>query len=367
LWKKLYGEVVVSMVLAELLVRLVVCFSVWSSQQLVRRAVWVVYGRTGGANALHFWNYINDIGFGLCDNPFGQNCTYSIMDRIGIETHFIERCIDHAHGLDNDMANIYLDEQVGWAIDLNASMVPALKIGQHWYNGTHSTDAIFQAICAAYPAEHQPVVCDFCRDCSDVRYCLWFLQCDGITFDVYSAARANNGYAPESSSTSGQYTQQLPPSDNTNGGTTTSPSSADNGNADSAAATANSAQIPDGNSGEAASSPHENESGKKAKDALLQGILVGIAIGLVTTCYFACRAWQAQIVLNAIVREDDVDMPGKKRSLVESMRSCRSKQPQLEGDYTMQTSFVGHDDDEPWPDPDDFLYEFSERSSKIIT
>ena len=78
--------------------------------------------------------------------------------------------MNHTHGVEMDDFNWYLRDQITYGKELTKSNVPALKIGGNQYRGEANTAAIFRAVCAAYPPGLQPVVCDFCKDCNDVRY-----------------------------------------------------------------------------------------------------------------------------------------------------------------------------------------------------
>ncbi|CAB9529317.1 Vacuolar-sorting receptor 1 [Seminavis robusta] len=382
-------------------------------ETLRRLCVWVVYGKTGGRNQLHFWNYISDSGFSQCqedsNKPFGKNCTYSIMNRLGIGTHFIERCMNHTHGLEADVDNPYLDEQLAGGKPLTVARIPVLKINEFWYSeaGAPSTGRIFRAICANFPQDEQPVACDFCKDCTDVRYCLWFLQCDGTTFAEYAASTLVGFPTQQNNPQDGPFPDQF----------TTTPVT----KIPTAAPTA--AQTTPQQQQENANSTHK----ERAKDALVQGILVGLAMSVLINVYFACRDWQAQLVWKEILKEgvkdatknlpkDETFQKPPKRTPTPSNNTPSSsssstfmnkymsesgdddpfaaaakkylhKTPSSEDDEEeenpwdryqeeMQNSFSprgdnsGDDDDnnsEPGGvDPDDLLYEFSECSAKII-
>ena len=304
----------------------------------------MVYGKTGGQNSLHFFRYINDLLFQQCDLPFSKSCTYGIMDKIGIGSHFIERCMNHTRGLEVDDFNSYLRTQLHDGKDLTLQDIPLLKVGGQLYEGELSTAAIFRSVCAAYPPGRQPVACDFCKDCKDVRYCLWFLQCDGTTFDMYAAQRLNGGGNSNHGSDGGgsggnnndngnvgtpspapaTSSSQPPASDNNN-------NQSGNGNNNAGAATATSSPSspvavtsapvtvlpppppPRPTSNNAQKQQEEVNHDELAEDALIHGILVGLAIGLVVTGIYGCRDYQAKLVLHEISMDDEyINKPDNK-------------------------------------------------------
>lgn len=282
------------------------------TESLRQLCVWVVYGKTGGSNMLHFFRYVNDLLFEQCHHPFSKNCTYSVMDRIEVSPHFIERCMNHTHGLDADDMNPYLREQVDKSRDITSAMVPRLKIGNYWYTGEETTGEIFRAVCANYPADKQPLACDFCKDCSDVRYCLWHLQCNnGQTFELFAEARLNGH--PESTSSPNLV---LPAPTTAEPALTPVPTESPVAAIPLATAPPTAVPVTD-NLRSSASSTTNNEEDrntqnkKAAQDALMSGILVGLSLGVVVSGVYACKDFQARIMLNEI-RKDDQAMQAQK-------------------------------------------------------
>jgi len=289
--------------------------------------VWVVYGKTGGNNALHFFRYIDDLLFQQCDAPFGHNCTYTIMENNDIGSRFIERCMDHAGGVQNDVLNAYLFDEVENQAkrDLTIDMLPSLDIGGTFYYGEHSAKAIFRAVCAKYPVNNQPMACEFCKDCDDVRFCLWFLQCDGTPFAEYASQKLDlaNGVALGSDETSS-------PEDE--GATTKAPiyetpaepiipASAPVASSNSESAPATMETVPatplptsfeEGESSTPTSPTTSTTTGANSKtapldkadnekeEALFHGVLIGLTIGFVISAMYGCKDWQARLILREI-------------------------------------------------------------------
>jgi hypothetical protein len=145
---------------------------------------------------------VNDLLFEQCDEPFGQECAYSIMENMDISTYFIERCMNHTHGVQEDHENMYLERMLEDGKVLPSGDLPILQIGEGFYEGQHDTKAIFRAVCASYAGLKRPSVCGYCGSCSDVRYCLWFLECKDTgfpTFEEFASSKVdelNGGSLP---------------------------------------------------------------------------------------------------------------------------------------------------------------------------
>lgn len=275
------------------------------TESLRQLCVWVVYGKTGGSNMLHFFRYVNDLLFEQCHHPFSKNCTYSVMNRIEVSPHFIERCMNHTHGLDADELNPYLQEQVDKGQGITSVMVPRLKIGNYWYTGEEDTGEIFRAVCASYPADKQPLACDFCKDCSDVRYCLWHLQCDNDqSFEMFAEARLN-GDNPNSAEASSSNNLALPATTAAEPALTPAPSESPAAATPPPTAVTVSDNLQSSSSSSTSDEDNSNNQNKKAaQDALTSGILVGLCLGLVVSGVYACKDFQARIMLNEIRKED---------------------------------------------------------------
>ena len=302
----------------------------------------MVYGKTGGDNALHFFRYVNDLLFEQCDAPFSQNCTDSIMENNNVGTHFVDRCMNHSRGVEADDWNSYLEEQIQQKGDFTIDTVPALEIGETVYSGEHSTAAIFRAVCAAYPAGNQPMACEFCQGCSNVRYCLWFLQCDGTSFDMYAAEKLKLGYVPVLGTDEGPPVSEQDAGNASSSGVSVSsiPNNNDDNNNNSFEANSTSGPMatplpsegpvetppptagltppvktsaptpvpPNDESLNNAAIPPDAHKGDEdgAQEALIHGVLIGLAIGFVVSVMYGCRDWQARLILREISLEEGI-------------------------------------------------------------
>ena len=98
--------------------------------------------------------------------------------------------MNHTHGVEEDSDDAYLEEMIEAGREIPPDDLPQLQINGAFFEGELSTKAIFRAVCASYPDEKQPSVCGYCGECSDVRFCLWFLECkdsDSTTFEQFVA------------------------------------------------------------------------------------------------------------------------------------------------------------------------------------
>ena len=272
------------------------------------------------------------------------------MENSDIGDFYINECMKHSGGLEDDQSNGYLEEQIEIQHDLaTTDIAPTLKIGEHIYTGEQSTAGIFRFVCADYPPGNQPMACEFCKDCDNVRYCLWFLECDGTKFDTYAAQKLEVGFLPvlgsdesfpdleqdgnlgvESGRTP-EATTSNPINDNdlvvvnsTSGPVVTSaPTPAPTAPVTTSAPSVNPT---DRNSPQTTSTPSKTEhtasindsansnnhhkrgnnetAHKEAKKALIRGVLIGLAIGLGISAMYGWKDWQARLILHEMTRED---------------------------------------------------------------
>ena len=99
------------------------------------------------------------------------------------------------------------------------SNLPILYLADVKYEGELTTKAIFNEYCDIFERDGKmnPVSCDICRSCQDVRNCLWTLECDGIPFDETKFLTLHNVIGPETpapDTTSPPKPAPLPNSDN---------------------------------------------------------------------------------------------------------------------------------------------------------
>jgi len=124
-------------------------------------------------------------------------CSIEVIDQIDwLEYSDLESCVGSLNEIDSDVPNKKLDEQLEAFNQLNidpATDIPSLFLGGVHYQGELTTKAIFTEYCDMFIRADKtlPVSCDICRDCDDVRRCLWFLECDGKPFDSASFLEAH--------------------------------------------------------------------------------------------------------------------------------------------------------------------------------
>lgn len=219
--------------------------------------------------------------------------------------------MNHTKGLDDDTENAYMKEELNKMVDLQLGDLPLLKIGFEYYTGPQTTKDIFKAVCAAYPQDRQPVACDFCKDCDDVRLCLWTLQCNGESgpsFAEYAAAKTGTKITP--APTSVAPTAPVPVA------STPLPIS------NAPTPEAKSASVDDNNNSQSENEQASPSSAKykadeeakekaEAKESMITGVILGLVIGWLISAVYACRDWQAKIVLNEITKEDKDGGSGK--------------------------------------------------------
>ncbi|CAB9504211.1 Vacuolar-sorting receptor [Seminavis robusta] len=195
----------------------------------------------------------------------------------------VEQCMQLAGGLDADTMNVRLQEQLDrqqgqYALD----NIPLVHIAGERYKGSWDVSNLLNDICDAYPTSQQlptqvnPMGCDFCRECDDVRHCLWYLECNERPFDI-DTFRSNNNGADSSNTTIAPQTNApiatAPP--------TTTPA------APSAVTTAT--QPPNNNNNNAPDNDDNDNDDVNTTAFFMGGILAGLVFGMVPACWFARR------------------------------------------------------------------------------
>lgn len=116
------------------------------------------------------------------------SCSVSVMETMASIGGYlpVADCIDITGDFDedswNDLLRAEIRNQKTRVNPYKPEDLPALKINDIPYEGQYTTRAIFQAVCEAFPKGQQPLSCEFCSGCNDVRRCLWQWQCDGEPF-----------------------------------------------------------------------------------------------------------------------------------------------------------------------------------------
>ena len=292
----------------------------------------MVGGKGGGNGILDYFRYVDELKYQQCENPFSRECTENFMEEIGISPYFIRKCMNHTNGLesdygvDSDTDNSYLNQELQKATtsSIREAIVPVLKIENLLYEFAETTEDIFRAVCAAYPINKQPIACDFCKGCNNVRDCLWRLQCDGLPFEKYAAAKMFTEQGM-SSATAGDLDTTVPAQSSATANVV------EQTNEVPAAVTPipnlpTSAPPVANAPGATAGTPSGGATKMtEAKDAMVSGLVLGLAIGFLVTAVFACRDWQAKIVLNEIAKED-LNSAAKGIELDDTFPSPRSSQ-----------------------------------------
>ena len=166
-------------------------------EEAARRMCFEYILRDGGN--MEMFQYIEGFQAAQCHKQGAgkmADCSRKALEKAksAITQEKMEHCLNRAGGFDKDDMNMELEEQLDYqhhlklpnTIQQAASKLPVLAINGIAYSGHYTVKNIFQAVCDTFPENGKPVACDFCGGCSDVRKCLWKLECDGEPFDVIS-------------------------------------------------------------------------------------------------------------------------------------------------------------------------------------
>ena len=148
---------------------------------------------------LHHWEYLDAFEEFSCHTlqyPIDvAECSQRALSTVE-HTNWTDvlQCMDDSGGLEEDRVNTKLQSQLDrihaqQRLPFTVSNLPQLFIGEETmsYSGVWDVEHLLSAICEAFPqnnATMTPLACQFCAPCRDARECLWFLNCDGMPFNV---------------------------------------------------------------------------------------------------------------------------------------------------------------------------------------
>jgi hypothetical protein len=163
------------------------------TESLRRLCVWQVYGENNGVGK-EYWNYITEF-LSRCYDPINvdlfkdETCIKGAMTRASVDSTTIDNCIKDSGGLEGDVANVILDQQLADKEQTGIILIPSLLVNSAPIRGELSLATAFRAICSGYSRGSEPPVCDKCAMCNDVAGCISHGSCTA----GFSEAAAING------------------------------------------------------------------------------------------------------------------------------------------------------------------------------
>lgn len=151
------------------------------TESLRRLCVWQVYGGNDGVGK-EYWNYVTEFLF-RCYDPENEDlfkdetCIKDAMTHASIDISLVEKCISDSGGLEGDVANSILDQQLAAKDKSGVILIPSLLVNGAPIRGELSFATAFRAICSGYSLGSEPAVCKKCATCKDEVGCVKHGSC----------------------------------------------------------------------------------------------------------------------------------------------------------------------------------------------
>ncbi|GKY93175.1 hypothetical protein MPSEU_000285500 [Mayamaea pseudoterrestris] len=151
------------------------------TESLRRLCVWQVYGENNGVGK-EYWSYIEEF-LSRCYDPENEllfkdeTCIKNAMTRASVDSSLIESCMADSGGLEGDVANKILDQQLADKEKSGIILIPSLIVNGAPIRGELSLATALKAICSGYSRGSEPPICDKCAMCNDVSACVKHGSC----------------------------------------------------------------------------------------------------------------------------------------------------------------------------------------------
>lgn len=167
-------------------------------ESLRRICIWQEYGNDDGIG-MPWWDYVNEFLY-RCDTEDyfnNEECVKDCMERSGIKYSKIKICMDDAGGLEGNVPNKVLDEELEKLEAAGVVILPSFFVNNTPLRGAPSTEELFEAICAGFMDGFEPDACKQCNGCDDVEKCVSVGHCPGavgsldtVSFPVFAGTLA---------------------------------------------------------------------------------------------------------------------------------------------------------------------------------
>ena len=141
-------------------------------ESLRRICIWKHYGKDNGMGE-EWWNYAG-VFMEKCDNPvffMDEKCVREVYNLAGIDGKVIDRCMSDSGGLEGDVRNQLLEDEIAAKVTSGVVIIPAVFVNGAVIRGALTFKTVFQAVCAGYLAGTAPEVCAKCVTCPEEFEC----------------------------------------------------------------------------------------------------------------------------------------------------------------------------------------------------
>jgi hypothetical protein len=151
------------------------------TESLRRLCVWKVYGDKNSIGK-EYWNYVEQF-LQRCYDPKNTDlfkdvsCIKNAMTQASVDYGLVDSCMKQSGGLEGDVANSILDQQLKDKDRSGIVLIPTLFVNDAPVRGELSFASALKAICSGFSRGTAPVVCDKCSACKDEAGCVKHGSC----------------------------------------------------------------------------------------------------------------------------------------------------------------------------------------------
>lgn len=142
-------------------------------ESLRRLCIWDIYGASNGIG-VQWWEYVAEFQK-RCNSPdifANQDCIDHVYQSAGVDGALVAQCMTDSGGVDADIANVKLDQQIQLQSQRGVVVAPTISVNGAIVRGSLSAANVFSAICAGFRDGTAPDVCQRCAHCDDAVACV---------------------------------------------------------------------------------------------------------------------------------------------------------------------------------------------------
>lgn len=158
--------------------------------------IWKEYGSEDGVGA-PWWDYVNEFMYRCNTEQFfsSKQCINDAMTHAKVENARVEQCMSDSGGLEGDVANSLLEEQLQAKDKRGVVILPAMYVNRVSIRGSLEFPVVFKAICAGFASGTVPTVCEKCSICGDQKTCITQGFCGSNELQQGAVSQINLGIA----------------------------------------------------------------------------------------------------------------------------------------------------------------------------
>lgn len=142
-------------------------------ESLRRKCIWQKYGADDGVGE-PWWDYVNEFMFRCNTEEYfsSKQCAKDAMGHAGVDAKLIDQCMSDSGGLEDDVDNVFMEEQLAAKDQSGVVILPAMYVNRVSIRGSLEFPVVFKAICSGYASGTIPSVCSTCSGCNDQKTCI---------------------------------------------------------------------------------------------------------------------------------------------------------------------------------------------------